>query len=139
MNPGMGVKRLTFPVSSDARGSLTFGQYPQHLPFEPKRFFVIRGVPEGSIRGGHGHRKLERVLMSVSGSCQLKVDDGRSREQFTLDAPEVGIYLPPLVWGSLLNHTEDCVLLVLASAVYDESDYLRDYDEFLALTATEEA
>lgn len=127
-----GVRLLSFPLIPDARGNLMFAEFPRHLPFQPKRFFVTYDVPVGSIRGEHAHRRLEQIIVCLKGSMVVTVDDGTIREKCLLDSPGVAIYIPPLTWGIQSDHTPDCIMLVLASDVYDESGYLRNYDNFLA-------
>jgi len=130
------VKLLKFPLKTDPRGSLVFGEYPRHLPFQPKRFFMTYDVPTEGVRGEHGHKTLEQIIICLKGSLAVTVDDGSARERYVLDCPNVGIYIPPLVWGIQSEHSADCVMLVLASDVYDESEYLRDYAEFLSYVKT---
>jgi UDP-2-acetamido-3-amino-2,3-dideoxy-glucuronate N-acetyltransferase len=129
------VKLLPFPLIPDARGNLMFAEFPKHLPFQPRRFFVTYDVPAGSIRGEHGHRTLEQIIVCLKGSLAVTVDDGAVREKCTLDTPGAGLYLPPRTWGIQHEHTADCVMLVLASDGYDEAGYLRDYPAFLQCVA----
>ena len=131
-----GVKLIEFPLIKDPRGNLMFAEFPKHLPFQPKRIFMTYDVPQGSVRGEHGHKQLEQLIVCVKGSLKVTVDDGSVIEEYVLDTPGEGIYIPPLVWGIQSNHSEDCVMLVLASDVYNESGYLRNYDEFLAYVKT---
>ena len=109
-----------------------FAEFPRHLPFQPLRFFVTYDVPAGSVRGEHAHRRLEQLIVCLKGSLVVTVDDGTVREECLLDNPGIGLYIPPLTWGIQSGHSPDCVMLVLASDVYDESGYLRNYDDFLA-------
>jgi UDP-2-acetamido-3-amino-2,3-dideoxy-glucuronate N-acetyltransferase len=131
-----GVKLLKFPLITDPRGNLMFAEFPTHLPFQPKRFFVTYDVPTESVRGEHAHKQLEQLIVCLKGSLTVTVDDGGIRERYVLDSPEVGIYIPPLIWGIQSNHSTDCVMLVLASDVYAESGYLRNYDDFQACLKT---
>jgi len=126
-----GVKLLPFPLIPDARGDLMFAEFPKHLPFVPKRFFVTYDVPPGSMRGEHAHKRLEQIAVCLRGSFVFTVDDGTVREDYLLDSPGVGLYVPPLVWGVQSQQSPDCLMLVLASEVYDESGYLRNYEDFL--------
>jgi len=128
-----GVTMHRLPRARDLRGALTFGELGTHVPFEIKRFFIIYGVPSREVRGEHAHRELHQFLICVHGSFHLVVDDGRTREEFRLDDPSIGVHLPPMVWGLQYKHSPDAVLLVLASAPYDASDYIRAYDEFRRL------
>ena len=126
-----GVELLPFPLIPDARGNLMFAEFPTHLPFQPKRFFVTYEVPVGSVRGEHAHRRLEQIIVCLKGSLAVTVDDGKVREKCLLDTPGAGLYIPPLTWGVQSDHSPECIMLVLASDVYDESGYLRNYPAFL--------
>jgi len=127
------VRLIEIPKIIDLRGSLTFGEVDQQLPFKPQRYFVISDVPSMEVRGEHAHRDLHQFLVCLKGSCAIIVDDGKSRDEITLDRPEVGVYLPPMIWGIQYKFTSDAILLVLASDVYDADDYIRDYDQFMEL------
>jgi len=128
-----GVTLHNLPHIIDPRGDLSIGEVGVHVPFDVKRYFVIFGVSSGEIRGEHAHRNLHQFLVCVHGRCELVADDGRTRQTFLLDRPSLGVYLPPMVWGVQHSYTPASVLLVLASDHYDPADYIRDYDEFLAL------
>jgi acetyltransferase-like isoleucine patch superfamily enzyme len=122
------------PLIKDLKGALTFGEMGQHLPFEVKRYFVIFDVPSREVRGEHAHQALHEFLICLRGSCAVALDDGRTRDEVTLDAPTVGLHVPPMVWRVHYKYTADAMLLVLASDAYRADDYIRDYDEFVALT-----
>lgn len=128
-----GARLLRLPSVADLRGRLTFGEYDQHLPFAPRRYFVIYDVPSREVRGEHAHREQHQVLICLKGSCAVILDDGRNREEVILDQPEVGLYIPPLVWALQYKYTADAILLVLASDVYSAEDYIRNYEEFIEL------
>lgn len=128
-----GVTVHRFPVIPDLRGSLTVGEFERQIPFTPKRYFMVFGVPNKEIRGEHAHRACHQFLVCPRGSCAVVADDGRRRIELMLDAPELGIHLPPMTWGVQYKYSEDAVLLVFASHHYDAADYIRDYDEFLQL------
>ena len=128
---GVAIHRL--PTVEDLRGLVTFGEATRQVPFEVKRYFLVFGVPSQHIRGEHAHRKLEQFLICVHGSCHCVVDDGATREEYLLNDPALGLYVPPLVWCVQYNYSSDAVLLVLASERYDAGDYIRDYAEFLKL------
>lgn len=128
-----GARLVRLGLVSDARGILSFGQVGAQLPFVPQRYFLIAGVPDGSLRGEHAHRALEQFLVCVHGACRLVIEDGTTREEVRLDSPAVGVYLPPMIWATILHDSPATTVLVLASDVYRESDYIRDYDEFVAL------
>jgi acetyltransferase-like isoleucine patch superfamily enzyme/dTDP-4-dehydrorhamnose 3,5-epimerase-like enzyme len=126
---GVAVCRL--PLIRDLRGSLSFAEYDNLLPFSPQRYFLVFDVPSKDVRGEHAHRELHQFLVCVKGSCAVVVDDGRQRAEVLLDRPNLGLYIPPLVWGIQYKYSRDAVLLVLASDIYKAEDYIRDYDEFL--------
>jgi UDP-2-acetamido-3-amino-2,3-dideoxy-glucuronate N-acetyltransferase len=126
-----GVRLQDLPMVDDLRGMLSFGEYDKHLPFVPKRYFVVYGVPSSEIRGEHAHHALHQFLVCVAGSVSVVVDDGVSREEILLSNPGTGLHIPPLVWGIQYKYSSDAVLLVLASDVYKAEDYIRDYDQFL--------
>ena len=127
--PGVQVHWL--PYVLDMRGGLSFGEYDQQLPFMPKRYFIIFDVPSEEVRGSHAHKELHEFLVCVKGSCSVVVEDGYNREEMLLDKPNIGIYVPPMIWAVQYKYTRDAVLLVLASDSYDPDDYIRDYDEYL--------
>jgi acetyltransferase-like isoleucine patch superfamily enzyme len=128
-----GVQIFNQPLVKDLRGDLTFGQFPDHLPFTPKRYFLVMDVPSKEVRGEHAHKQQAQFLVCVRGTCALLVDDGHARLEIPLDRPTRGVYLPPRVWGVQYKFSADAVLLVLASDVYQAEDYIRSYDEFCAL------
>ena len=123
----------TLPAVTDSRGSLTFGEVGQHLPFSVERYFVVSDVPSLEVRGEHAHHECHQFVVCLRGSCAVTLDDGRQREEVLLNSKTLGLYLPPLVWSALYHYTSDAVLLVLASHTYKAEDYIRNYDEFLAL------
>lgn len=125
------VHRL--PLIKDLRGSLTFGQFQRHLPFEVKRYFLVFDVSSAHIRGEHAHRTLHQFLVCVRGKCHCVADDGTNRQEFVLGEPTVGLYLAPMTWAVEYKYSPDAMLLVLASDLYDAQDYIRDYSEFVAL------
>lgn len=134
-----GAKIIKLPRIVDLRGSLTFGEYDKHLPFAPRRYFVIFGVPSVEVRGEHAHRVQHQYLVCLHGSCAVVLDDGRSRDEVILDQPDIGLHIPPMVWAIEYKFTNDAVLLVLASDVYDAGDYIRSYSEYLeAISALQE-
>lgn len=133
-----GTRLIAFPRVIDLRGSLTFGEHDAHLPFSPKRFFVVYDVPTREVRGEHAHRSLEQVLVCLRGSIAVVVDDGHQRDQVVLDDPSQGLYVPSMVWTIHYRYSSDALLLVLASEVYEADDYIRSYDRFLeAVSAAE--
>jgi acetyltransferase-like isoleucine patch superfamily enzyme len=128
-----GVTLHRMPQVQDLRGGLTFGETGREVPFEVKRYFLVYGVASKEIRGEHAHRKLHQFLICVHGRCHVVADDGAARQEFVLDDPSLGIHLPAMVWGVQYKYSADAVLLVLASDTYDDSDYIRDYGEFVRL------
>jgi UDP-2-acetamido-3-amino-2,3-dideoxy-glucuronate N-acetyltransferase len=121
------------PLIEDLRGALTFGEINQHLPFEPKRFFVVFDVPSREVRGEHAHMHLHEFLVCLRGSCAVALDDGYSHDEVVLDTPAVGLHVPPKLWRVHYKYSPDAILLSLCSEGYDADDYIRDYDRFLAI------
>lgn len=128
-----GVTLHRLPKILDLRGNLVVGEFGRSVPFEPKRHFMVFGVPNAEIRGEHAHRTCKQFLICVHGSCSIVADDSRTRQEFLLDDPSIGLYLPPMVWGIQYKYSPDAVLLVFASEFYDPAEYIRDYGEFLSL------
>lgn len=129
---------VQLPLITDDRGALSFGQVGDHLPFVPRRYFVILDVPEGKVRGEHAHSVLHSFLVCLHGACTVTVDDGLRRETHRLDAPIKGLYIPPLHWNELRDFTSDTVLLCLSSGEYDRAEYLLDYDTFMKAVAAKQ-
>lgn len=130
---GVGGAHLErFAEFSDLRGKLTAGEVPgDGVPFEPRRWFFVYGVPGREVRGEHAHRICHQFLICVSGQVNIAVDDGERRGEVVLDEPSIGLYVPPRVWASQYRYDPDAVLLVFASHSYDPDDYIREYDTFL--------
>jgi dTDP-4-dehydrorhamnose 3,5-epimerase-like enzyme len=131
----LGIERcssIQLPVVHNAEGNLTFIEGERHVPFPVARVYYLYDVPGGATRGGHAHRALEQLIVAVAGSFDVIVDDGAERKTTTLDRADVGLYMPRMIWRELVNFSAGAVCVVLASAHYDEADYYRDYDEFLA-------
>jgi acetyltransferase-like isoleucine patch superfamily enzyme/dTDP-4-dehydrorhamnose 3,5-epimerase-like enzyme len=126
-----GVKIYNLPLIIDMRGSLSFAEYGQYLSFLPKRYFLVFNVANKEIRGEHAHKTLEEFLVCVHGSCSLVISDGQHRQEILLDRPNIGVHIPPMIWGTQYKYSDDAVLLALVSDVYDAGDYIRDYDDFL--------
>jgi acetyltransferase-like isoleucine patch superfamily enzyme/dTDP-4-dehydrorhamnose 3,5-epimerase-like enzyme len=130
----LGVRGVTLerrPVIRDMRGNLTAREVGQGLPFVPRRYFIVHDVPTKEVRGEHAHRRLHQVLVCISGSVTVLVDDGNHRQETVLDSPELALHVPPMVWCVQYKYTPEAALLVLASDVYDPDDYIRYYDQFL--------
>ena len=126
-------KIIELPKIVDSRGNLTFIEELRHVPFEFKRVYYLYDVPGGSLRGAHGHKSLEQFIISMSGSFDVILDDGKNKKTYQLNRPDYGLYISPMTWRDVTNFSSGAVCLVLASEYYDESDYIRDYDEFLAV------
>ena len=129
-----GVRSYTLPMHRDMRGSLVASEYGNDVPFTPKRSFLVFDVPTAEIRGEHVHRVCEQFMICVRGGCSVVVDDGERREEFRLDSPTLGLYIPPMVWATQFRHTPDAMLLVMASHAYDADDYIRSYEDFVKLS-----
>jgi acetyltransferase-like isoleucine patch superfamily enzyme/dTDP-4-dehydrorhamnose 3,5-epimerase-like enzyme len=127
---GVTIHRL--PLVEDLRGRLSAGEFPSQVPFVPKRYFLVFDVPGKDVRGEHAHRACHQFLVVPRGSVTVVVNDGATSEEIVLDEPNRGLYVPPMIWASQYKYSADAVLLVFASDYYDPSDYIRDYDEFLA-------
>jgi oxalate decarboxylase/phosphoglucose isomerase-like protein (cupin superfamily) len=131
---------VEFPKISDPRGNLTFIEAERHVPFHVKRIFYLYDVPTGESRGAHAHKELQQVVICLSGSFDVIVDDGIHTARFHLNRPWQGLYVPPLVWGAEVNFDPGSVCIVLASEYYNETDYYRDYDVYVkAVRAAREA
>jgi WxcM-like, C-terminal len=124
-------RMLDFPVIPDHRGNLTFIEGESHIPFEIKRVFYLYDVPGGESRAGHALKDVEQVIIAMSGSFDVVLDDGQTRDTITLNRSYFGVYVPSLVWRELENFSSGSVCLVLASHPYSAEAYHRDYDEFL--------
>ena len=133
--PACDWRLLTVPKITDVRGNLTFVESNRHIPFEIARVYYIYDVPSGSTRAGHAHRTLHQIFLALSGSFVVHLDDGHRKEEFALNRPSTGLYVPPGAWRVIDDFSGGAVMLVLASAVYDEADYIRSYDEFLRYVA----
>lgn len=123
-----------FKLVRDLRGDLSVGEFEREIPFLPKRYFLVFGVPSQDTRGEHAHVTCQQFLICVRGSCSVVVDDGISRAETVLDSPDQGIYLPAMTWGIQYKYSSDAVLLVFASHPYDPTDYIRTYAEFAELS-----
>jgi dTDP-4-dehydrorhamnose 3,5-epimerase-like enzyme len=123
---------LDLPKIHDERGNLTFIEGHRHVPFDIKRVYYLYDVPGGSTRAGHAHKRLQQVLIAMSGSFDVIVDDGRNRSTFHLNRSYVGLYIPPMIWREIENFSSGSVCMALASDYFDEQDYYREYAAFLS-------
>jgi acetyltransferase-like isoleucine patch superfamily enzyme len=128
-----GVELHTLAAINDMRGNLSVGEFEREIPFVAKRYFLVYDVPTAEVRGEHAHLHCHQFLIAVHGSVHVVADDGHNREEFVLDRPNLGVYLPPMTWGTQYKYSRDAMLLVFASGFYDASDYIREYDRFMEL------
>lgn len=129
--------RIRLPLRRDPRGVVLFGQVGDELPFTPVRFFAISEVPPTERRAEHAHHTLEEVLVALKGACTVTLDDGRTREDFRLDSPDVAVYKPRMMWVIVHSFTPDALVLCLASDVWKDEDHIRDYETFRQLAEGE--
>lgn len=130
---GMTIKECTlinFPKITDVRGNLSVIEENIQVPFLIKRVFYLYDVPSGATRGGHAHKEMKEVLIALSGSFDVVLDDGVVRKSFFLNRPHYGIYIPPGIWRELENFSSNSIALTLASTLFDEKDYIYDYKLF---------
>jgi hypothetical protein len=122
---------IELPKISDPRGNLTFVEQQHHVPFDIKRVYYLYDVPGGESRAGHAHKTNQAFIISASGSFEVIVRDGRTERRFFLNRSYYGLYLPAMIWREIDNFSSGSVSLVLASELFDEADYYRDYNEYL--------
>jgi dTDP-4-dehydrorhamnose 3,5-epimerase-like enzyme len=122
---------IDLPVVSDPRGNLCVAESTRHVPFEIQRVYYLYDVPSQSTRAGHAHRALHQLVIAVSGAFDVRLHDGTREERVTLNRPSRGLYVGPMLWRDIDNFSSGAVCLVLASAPYDEADYIRDFGDFL--------
>lgn len=125
-------KLVELPKITDARGNLTFIEGSRHIPFDISRVYYLYDVPAGSERGGHAHKDLYQLIVAISGSFNVNLDDGVEKRSFCLNRPYQGLFIPKMIWRELDNFSSGAVCMVLASNIYSEDDYYRDYSEFVA-------
>ena len=128
---------MDLPRIADARGNLTFIEENRHIPFEIRRVYYLYDVPGGESRAGHAHKTLEQFLVAASGSFDVILDDGFDRKSFQLNRSYYGLYIPPMVWREIDNFSSGSVCLALASDLFDEQDYIRDYEDFRKIARRE--
>jgi dTDP-4-dehydrorhamnose 3,5-epimerase-like enzyme len=123
---------LEFPRVPEPRGNLSFIEGERHVPFPIARVYYLYDVPGGATRGGHAHRRLEQVIIAITGGFDVVLDDGRSQRTVPMRVSNQGLYVPTMVWRELVNFTSGAVCLCLASRRYEAEDYIRDHDRFVA-------
>lgn len=122
---------IELPRINDPRGSLTFIEAQRHIPFAIERVYYLYDVPGGAERGGHAHKELQQLIIAVSGSFDIHLDDGRQKKTISLNRSYSGLYVCPMIWREIDNFSSGAVCLVLASQYYDENDYYRNYADFV--------
>lgn len=124
-------KIIELPKIHDPRGNLTFIETEQHVPFEIKRVYYLYDVPGGATRAGHAHKQLHQLIIAMSGSFDITLDDGNKKQTYHLNRSYFGLYICPMIWRDIDNFSSGSVCMALASEHYDEADYYRDYEAFL--------
>lgn len=122
---------IDLPKIHEPRGNLTFIEGGIHVPFDIQRVYYLYDVPGGAERGGHAHKGLSQLIVAMSGSFDVVLDDGHNKTRFHLNRSYQGLYICPMIWRELDNFSSGSVCMVLASNRYDESDYFRDYSDYL--------
>jgi dTDP-4-dehydrorhamnose 3,5-epimerase-like enzyme len=130
--PVSDCKVIDLPKIADLRGNLTFLEGKRHIPFEIKRVFYLYDIPTGESRGAHAHKELHQLLICLSGGFDVAMDDGTDKKTVHLNRPWQALHVPPMIWAAELNFDPGSVCLVLASMAFNEADYYRDYEQFLA-------
>lgn len=126
-----GVKLVELKAFGDERGSLIALEKNHNVPFDIKRVYYIYNTKRNVPRGAHAHRKLEQLLVCVTGSCKIKLDDGKTIETVELNSPELALYVGKNIWGEMFDFSQGCVLMVMASEYYNSDEYIYDYNEFI--------
>ena len=127
----MEIKKYQFQIHGDERGQLVALEEMKDIPFKVKRVYYMYDTKAGVRRGFHAHKCLEQILICIHGSCKILMDNGDEKAEVLLDKPYEGLYISNAIWREMFDFSSDAVLMVLASEYYDESDYIRNYDEFL--------
>lgn len=122
---------IELPKINEPRGNLSFVESNNHIPFSIERVYYVYDVPGGADRGGHAHKGLHQLIIAMSGSFDITLDDGKNKKKFHLARSYYGLYVCPMIWREMDNFSSNSVLMVLASNKYTEEDYYRDYDEFM--------
>lgn len=134
----MEITKFHFNIHGDDRGQLVAVEEGDDIPFKVRRVYYLYDTVEGVRRGYHAHKNLQQVLICVHGSCKILLDDGEAKEVVELNRPEEGLYIANNIWREMFDFSSDAVLLVLASELYDEADYIRDYSDFIKFVKGEE-
>jgi hypothetical protein len=132
-------RMIQLPKISDPRGNLTFIESSKHIPFDIRRVYYTYDVPGGTDRGGHAHKQLHQFIIAMSGSFDITLHDGREKKRYHLNRSYEGLHICPMIWRDLDNFSSGSVCMVLASKFYEESDYLRDFDEYAQAVAAQRA
>lgn len=127
---------IILPKMGDDRGMLSFAESNKHVPFMIKRIFYMYDIPEAKSRGAHAHKTLHQFIISLAGSFEVELDDGKEKRCFAMDKPWQGLHIPPMIWTSVDKFQNNAVCLVLASEAFDEADYYRNYAEFKAASCS---
>lgn len=122
---------VDLPRINDSRGNLTFVEGKRHIPFDIRRVYYLYDVPGGAERGGHGHKELHQLIVAMSGSFDIHLDDGLSKKTIHMNRSYYGLYICPMIWREINNFSSGAVCMVLASDYYDEGDYYRNYQQFV--------
>lgn len=130
----MDVKLIQFQSYGDERGSLVSLEQNKNIPFDIKRVYYLFDTKDKVRRGFHAHKKLKQLAVVLKGSCRFLLDDGAEKIELLLDNPAQGLFIESFVWREMFDFSDDCVLMVLADSIYDESDYIRDYEEFIKVS-----
>ena len=125
---------ISLPTVNDTRGNLTFLEAEVHIPFSIRRIYYLYDVPHDSERGSHAHKDLHQLIIPISGSFHITLDDGHNTRSHHLDCASTGLYICPMIWRTIKTFSQGAICLVLASNLYDEEDYYRDYHSFIAAT-----
>jgi dTDP-4-dehydrorhamnose 3,5-epimerase-like enzyme len=129
---------INFPKIADARGNLTFIEENKHVPFPIKRVYYLYDVPSGATRGGHAHITLSEVIIALSGSFDIVLNDGTKKRRFFLNRPHYGLFIPNGLWREIENFSSNSVAIALTSDFFDNNDYIRDYEVFKKMVANGE-
>ncbi|MGO1159730.1 sugar 3,4-ketoisomerase [Acinetobacter lwoffii] len=125
------IEWIELPNLGDQRGSLVVAEANRNIPFSIQRLYYIFGAQPDVPRGFHAHKELQQIAFCIQGSCKILMNNGKEKQEVLIGQPNKGLFIPPMVWHEMHGFSEDCILLVLASDHYDESDYIRNYDQFL--------